>query len=229
MDRRRRMMPNAPSGRTALLMALAFTALFFATSMTWPSASAAVVKGSVFTPGMERAVAILTLNTTPMQRLVTDDGNYEFYAPQGDYLLVARSNDGTDSQMVRIDNDGVFHIDLILLPDLEDMESLPVWNLQFDEPPALPRPWAAVGLAAAILLVAIAWALRPKKLQDPEKGLPGEILSQLDKHGGRATQKELRAGLPYSEAKVSMCISELEQDGKIRKIRKGRGNIIIRT
>ncbi|MEM4268133.1 MAG: hypothetical protein QXK37_04870 [Candidatus Woesearchaeota archaeon] len=43
----------------------------------------------------------------------------------------------------------------------------------------------------------------------------------------RITQKELRKQLPFSEAKVSLILTELEANGKIKKIKRGRGNIII--
>jgi uncharacterized membrane protein len=33
--------------------------------------------------------------------------------------------------------------------------------------------------------------------------------------------------LPYSEAKVSLIVSDLESRGIIKKIKKGRGNILI--
>ena len=45
--------------------------------------------------------------------------------------------------------------------------------------------------------------------------------------GGRTTQKDIRKRIPLSEAKVSLLISELESMGKIKKIKKGRGNIIV--
>jgi uncharacterized membrane protein len=45
--------------------------------------------------------------------------------------------------------------------------------------------------------------------------------------GGRTTQKDLRRAIPYSEAKISLMIAELESQGKLKKIKKGRGNIII--
>lgn len=53
------------------------------------------------------------------------------------------------------------------------------------------------------------------------------VIDILKKNDGSMTQKDLRKNIPYSEAKVSLWITELESDGKIRKIRKGRGNIII--
>jgi len=53
------------------------------------------------------------------------------------------------------------------------------------------------------------------------------LIRALKEREGRATQKELRKDLPFSEAKVSLMVSELEHEGKVTKIRKGRGNIII--
>ncbi len=43
----------------------------------------------------------------------------------------------------------------------------------------------------------------------------------------RTTQKEIRSQIPLSEAKISLIISDLEDKGMIRKIKKGRGNILI--
>ena len=56
-----------------------------------------------------------------------------------------------------------------------------------------------------------------------------EILSFLRKEGGRATQKEIRKALPYSEAKISTDLAILEDAGLVRKIKKGRGNIVRMT
>jgi len=50
---------------------------------------------------------------------------------------------------------------------------------------------------------------------------------QLVKKEKRTTQKDLRKEIPLSEAKISLIITDLESKGKIRKIKKGRGNILI--
>ena len=54
-----------------------------------------------------------------------------------------------------------------------------------------------------------------------------EVLAILEKKGGRITQLDLRKLLPYSEAKVSLIISDLESRGLVKKIKKGRGNVLI--
>lgn len=54
-----------------------------------------------------------------------------------------------------------------------------------------------------------------------------QVIRIMEKHGGRMTQLDLRKALPYSEAKVSLMISDLESRGILKKIKKGRGNILI--
>ncbi len=69
-----------------------------------------------------------------------------------------------------------------------------------------------------------------EKIAEPD--LHGEefldkVVGIIKEEGGRTTQKEIRKSIPLSEAKISLIISELEAKGKIRKIKKGRGNIIL--
>lgn len=54
-----------------------------------------------------------------------------------------------------------------------------------------------------------------------------ELYNLILKTGGRTTQKELRKKISYSEAKVSLMLDDLESRGFIKKIKKGRSNIII--
>ncbi len=55
-----------------------------------------------------------------------------------------------------------------------------------------------------------------------------EVLDVLKRSGNRLTQKELCEKVSsVGEAKISLIVSELEALGKVKKIKKGRGNIII--
>lgn len=54
-----------------------------------------------------------------------------------------------------------------------------------------------------------------------------EVLGIIEKNGGRITQLDLRKALPYSEAKVSLIVSDLESRGILKKVKKGRGNVLI--
>jgi uncharacterized membrane protein len=54
-----------------------------------------------------------------------------------------------------------------------------------------------------------------------------ELIKQFIRTHSPTTQKDVRQAFPLlSEAKISLIISELEHDGRVRKIKKGRGNII---
>ncbi len=54
-----------------------------------------------------------------------------------------------------------------------------------------------------------------------------DVIELLKRSGSRLTQKEIRERMQLSEAKISLIIAELEDAGVVKKIKKGRGNIII--
>ena len=53
------------------------------------------------------------------------------------------------------------------------------------------------------------------------------VLDFIKANDGRTTQKDIRRNFPSSEAKISLVLTDLEAQGKIRKIKKGRGNVIV--
>ena len=53
-----------------------------------------------------------------------------------------------------------------------------------------------------------------------------DLLELIRASGNRITQRELRKKSPYSESKVSLMLSDLEERGLIEKFKRGRGNII---
>lgn len=65
--------------------------------------------------------------------------------------------------------------------------------------------------------------------ESQETGLPDdlkEIMDLIRANGNRITQRELRKKSPYSESKVSLMLSDLEERGLVEKFKRGRGNII---
>lgn len=56
-----------------------------------------------------------------------------------------------------------------------------------------------------------------------------EIMDHLKRGGNRLTQKELRNMVKIGEAKVSLVVSELESEKLIKKIKRGRANILVLT
>jgi len=63
---------------------------------------------------------------------------------------------------------------------------------------------------------------------EKEPGYIDKAIEIIKKHDGRISQKELRKEMLYlSEAKISLIVTELEHKGKVEKVKKGRGNVII--
>jgi len=52
-------------------------------------------------------------------------------------------------------------------------------------------------------------------------------LTDFIRKNKRVTQKDIRKQFPVSEAKISLMLTDLESQGKIRKIKKGRGNVVV--
>ncbi|MBI4152672.1 hypothetical protein HY495_03100 [Candidatus Woesearchaeota archaeon] len=225
-----------------------------------PLVSAATLKGSVYNSKLDLESDILIeINTTPIQKLLSKDGKYEFNVPPGEYILTARKGLVEVSEVTKVVNDGVFIVDLFLLPDFtaEDELWLAAGEQIGEDPLAEPETagdeWWRYALVILILSV-LGWRyakLRKKYGSLPsfrrkmnaehaktleqhkqeiaqEPGYLEEVLSTIQKHDGRISQKQLRSEMLHlSEAKISLILTELEHKGKIEKIKKGRGNVIV--
>ena len=197
----------------------------------------AVIHGSVYDLELNTlSQAVVEIDTVPKQVMVSRNGTYKFSVPPGEYIITAKHAvlDLLTSEPITVQEEGTFVLDLILFPDLgleeelleETMGEVP----EYDEPEPFPL-WGVIVIILAIL-AALAWIyLKRRKPKEEEKKTAkadlSEILAFVKKEGGRTTQKDLRKAIPYSEAKISLMIAELESQGKLKKIKKGRGNIII--
>jgi len=191
--------------------------------------------------------SIVYVNSTPAQQLVSRDGNYSFELPIGDYEIVARyyENNGLaleTEESITIETDGRYLLDLIMFPAIDLGEPLfnetePNLEEQYLYAPQdnwLTIVFLSIIMTAVILFIASKLVIgRKKELGEepaPEKAkrLPKEAAQVLEiiKKEQRLTQKELRKKLPWSEAKVSLIVADLEERGLIKKIKKGRGNIL---
>jgi len=196
-------------------------------------AHAATIHGTVYDLELNPVKdAIIKINSTPPQFYVSKNGSYSFNIAIGEYLIEASfNNESFDEQKISVLQEGDFIIDLILFPTVEyDEELVGEENLSALE---LVRertlwPYFTVLIILIIAIFLTLYILKNKKRI--EKELPEDlkkIVEIIKKHGGRTTQKELRKEIPLSEAKISLMIAELEEKGVIKKIKKGRGNILI--
>ena len=66
---------------------------------------------------------------------------------------------------------------------------------------------------------------KEEEIESPES--LDTMIKIIKENNGRMTQKDIRKKIPLSEAKISLMITELEDKEIVKRIKKGRGNIII--
>ncbi len=190
----------------------------------------AVIKGNIYSWELNKIGAIVEINTTPKQRIVALNGSYMFEIPLGTYEIKAYSIDGNlfCNETVNVTRNGTYTIDLILFPRLEESK-LNITELDFAFESGIDQTIIYVVIAICSLSALITYTLfrifRRKRIDI----LPNDlkiVLELIKSAGGRITQKELREKLGWSEAKLSLVLSDLERRGLIEKYKKGRGNII---
>lgn len=212
-----------------------------------PSVLGVSIHGIVYDFGLNLLPnAVVEINSTPRQLMVAKDGSYSFSVPAGTYSLHAWHNK-TDSEIIEnitAQEEGDYVLDLILLPTFEaDDELLIEAEAPFEELSKKPALSWLVWLVAFVVLGYIVFKVSRKPTKVVEKvietikeirevAVPEElqkIMEFIEKEGGRTTQKDIRKNFPYSEAKISLMIDDLEAKGLIKKVKKGRGNLILKT
>jgi uncharacterized membrane protein len=221
------------SRRTAFGMRYCLVILLFV--LASGSVLGATVSGAVYDLNLRQVTtAVVTVNTAQEQRMVTrGDGSYYFRLSPGNYTLMAKATiGGTDmraAENITITDDSDYVIDLILSPSFTSEE-----NLTIGEPPQRlakqsPRmPLYAAGVLIILGVAVIGFLIQRRKHEEKEDDeYKAAVLHVLKDNDGRATQHDIRRSVSFSEAKVSLVITELESEGVVRKVKKGRGNIII--
>ena len=188
---------------------------------------------------------IVFVNSTPTQQLISKDGNYSFQLPIGNYQITAKYYENNSlllesTDKVSVVSDGNYLMDIIMFPAIDLGEPLfnetdPNLDEQYlftDQNNWMNIAFFSIALTAVVLLLASkirtrknepgeALAEKPAKLSKEAR----QVLEIVQREQ-RLTQKELRKKLPWSEAKVSLIVADLDERGMIKKIKKGRGNII---
>lgn len=223
---------------SALIFSLILLLLIF--SFILPSALAAKVHGNIYGPGLEILNnAIVKVNSTPKQVYVAKNGKYVFELPPGTYKIEAYYRNEYSvyaEEIINIQKEGNYIIDIILLEPLEedlfinDSIMNEIESLFIQEPKRLPN----VGLWIIIIVIGLVcfgmYIVKKRKKQQTKLVSSDDVkqkIFEIIKKEKRILQKEIRKRIGMSEAKVSLVVAELEAEGKIKKIKKGRGNIII--
>ncbi len=188
---------------------------------------------------------IIGVNSTPAQQLISKDGNYSFHLPIGSYEITTKYYENNSLLLESTDNvsiisDGSYLMDIIMFPAIDLGEPLfnetdPNLDEQYlftDQDDWLSIAFFLIALMIVILVFASKIMARKKKEPETIAKKPArlskearQVLEIIQKEH-RLTQKELRKKLPWSEAKVSLIVADLEERGLIKKLKKGRGNIL---
>jgi uncharacterized membrane protein len=206
------------------------------------TASAAVIHGSLYDLNLDDVDnALVEINTEPKQQMVSRNSSYFFNVPLGEYTITAKKFQGREvsasaEENITVSKQGEFVLDMILFPYFGEEEQL-LRDVEFDPETGLVEAetsyaWVALLIIAIVALFLII-RLKGKeiiqhRIQLEEEGSDvKKVIEFIKKEGGRTTQKNIRKHFPQSEAKISLIITELESEGRIKKIKKGRGNVII--
>lgn len=209
-----------------------------------PLASAATLTGAVYDAQLDVLTnSVITIDTQPQQRLVSTDGTYTFDVPEGNYTITVRAplrGNMTSTERVVVDTPGTYQFDLFFFPsvdedeafldELDTVETLPELSGQPSSSAIVLRLLVVALLVVAGIGLFVLLRRRSAMVVDEFFDGPNEldaVVKQIKAAGGRITQKELRKKLPESEAKVSLMIAELESQGRLKKIKKGRGNLLV--
>jgi uncharacterized membrane protein len=206
-------------------------------------ANAATIYGSIYDLSLTKVNnAIIEIDSSPKQRFVAINGTYEFDIPIGKYKITSfyKNDEGvmTTEENITIKDNGIYILDLFLYPDFGEEELYS--GLDFDISQPYPEkeksfvwllvPILFVMLVFLLILIKVNTRIMKKEIQleiKTEDEQLEKIITLLRKNSNRMTQKEIRKEIPLSEAKISLMIAELESIGKVKKIKKGRGNIIV--
>jgi len=210
---------------------------------------AATIHGTVYDLSLEPIDAFVEINSVPKQFVVAVNGEYSFDANPGKYILRANTSEGTAVELIEIVEEGDYVIDMIIGLDIEDpidfideteVTDITDINGATTDSGIIFNPviigLILIGIITIFILVLFVQKggnIKKSKITDTHADMQMDIsdieirtIELIRKHS-RITQKELRKMLPYSEAKVSLVIAQLESEGKIKKIKKGRGNILV--
>ncbi len=230
-------------------------ALFFIILLS-SLASAAKIQGQVYDFELNVLNNVkVEINTVPKQVLVAVDGSYSFDLSPGTYTITATylKEDLKISEHMTIQDKGTYNLDLILLPNLDpeeeildELSEIDISDTFFEEETnILGRLITAVILLALVGAIILVWFKFKSKTEELKKEVDKKVAKVKQKQkppvpddlkdlvkfikqeDGRTTQKDIRRQFPMSEAKISLMIAELEDKGLIKKIKKGRGNIIV--
>lgn len=201
----------------------------------------AFVYGSIYGHDLEK------INKTAIKiqgkfsyQVVTENANYSIFLPEGEYRISASSFDGYGNLKFYVEEKAMVgkqdqRVDLVLKPVNDTGDTILIGGLVF-----------VIAIAAVFLYLHFSSKQHGQDIADAEQPMQAKVyklrpqgaiyldedakkvLEVLGSFENRATQKELKEVLKFSDAKLSLILTELEQLGHVKKFKRGRANIVKR-
>lgn len=222
-----------------------FIAVLISISVGVSFVNASIIHGTVYDLSLREMTNVqVAINSSPKQLMVAKNGTYSFEVPNGFYSIMAKQfqKNSTISfvdENITVNREGNYIIDLVLFPEidsaLDEPEPIDI-NENFLETNNSKSHSSIYITLGIIIIVLAAYYCIKKYIKTRKEKIFNEgneddelekLIGLIRQEGNRTTQKEIRKQIPFSEAKISLMIAELEHKGIIDKIKKGRGNIII--
>ncbi len=209
----------------------------------------ATIQGKVYDFDLELVKNVVV--EIDSQRMVTQESSYMFDLPAGEYTIIAKKKPNSPEEEVTKEKVTIKEgekktLDLFLFPsteldedlieELPNVDATPLKKTVYEGPSIIN--YIILGIVILIIILILKNRNQNTKNGKPEVNVKKEtiivsdefnakLLLILKDEGGRASQKTLRKKLGLSEAKVSMMVAQLESEGKVKKIKQGRANIVV--
>jgi uncharacterized membrane protein len=209
-----------------------------------PFSHAAKISGAIYDTSLTPIEkVVISINTTPEQKMVSKYGGYHFFVEPGEYELTATLTINRESIIIAKDvvvvTESNAQADIIRDLLMSENIILPVEKktltgtiLDFFKS---PFPYIAI-IILILGLLFLHQKNRDKTKKQSTEIMQTQSLSADDKlkqkileiieHKKQTTQKYIRQQFTLSEAKISLILKELEDAQKITRIKEGRVNII---
>lgn len=215
-------------------MKVAFIILLYLTLCFSTTLYGEIYNGETF--DQSNSTALKFIGPTSTQGVFS--GNYSIELPEGRYIIYAYGK--YENQTIRATENitvagQIMEFDFVLFSSDFDGE----YGLNIEEnTPTNPYQWNDLLniLLFIVIVITVGFCIwtymkpRNKKVEELSNGsIDGDcskVLRILKENEGRMIQKEIREILNFSESKMSLIITELEVGGLIKRIKKGRENII---
>jgi len=216
---------------------------------------AATIHGNIYDPDLNQVEGRVEVevDSSPRQYQVSTDGKYSFFLLVGKYTIKAKYEEHgilkyLAEERIVVRDEGRFIHDIVMYPSPEEEERL--MGDIIEEPSNKNNSiilFMIIGFVFIVSILLVFYILKKgrkkehiqEKKEEPPESFAAEkkevetpesldgVIKIIKENNGRVTQREIRKQIPLSEAKISLMITELEDKGTVKRIKKGRGNIII--